>query len=139
MRLRDAAGPQPFEPGLALELVQPAVKTPVKLVGANHHLQLAAQAFGRRLGHIHVQSPFLPARRGNGFRASLNAWCGRRDSNPHGRSHQNLNLACLPVPPRPRERLSVRVPVYNTADSPAATPEEPSRRTLVAALFVSQL
>ena len=28
-------------------------------------------------------------------------WCGRRDSNPHGQSHQNLNLACLPVPPRP--------------------------------------
>ena len=28
-------------------------------------------------------------------------WCGRRDLNPHGRSHQNLNLACLPIPPRP--------------------------------------
>ena len=31
----------------------------------------------------------------------LRDWCGRRDSNPHGRSHQNLNLACLPIPPRP--------------------------------------
>src|SRR5262245_62698318 len=123
MRLRDAAGPKPFEPGLALELVQPGGKTPFKLVGANHHFQLAAQAFGRRLGHIHVQSPFLPA-----DRASLDAWCGRRDSNPHGRSHKNLNLACLPVPTRPRERLYVRAPVYNTADSPAATTEGPSWR-----------
>ena len=29
-------------------------------------------------------------------------WCGRRDLNPHGLRHQNLNLACLPISPRPR-------------------------------------
>jgi hypothetical protein len=29
-------------------------------------------------------------------------WCGRRDSNSHTLRHQNLNLACLPIPPRPR-------------------------------------
>ena len=34
-------------------------------------------------------------------------WCGRRDLNPHGRSHQNLNLACLPVPPRPPKAKSM--------------------------------
>src|SRR5262245_54293526 len=139
MRLRHTAGPKPLEPGLALELVEPGGETPFKLVGADHHFQLAAQAFGRRLGHIHVQLAFSlgPARKR--ISRLAHAWCGRRDSNPHGRSHQNLNLACLPVPPRPRERLSVRAPVYNTADSPAATPEESSRRNLGAALFVSEL
>ena len=29
-------------------------------------------------------------------------WCGRRDLNPHGFLHQILNLARLPIPPRPR-------------------------------------
>lgn len=28
-------------------------------------------------------------------------WCGRRDLNPHDLRHQVLNLACLPIPPRP--------------------------------------
>jgi hypothetical protein len=28
--------------------------------------------------------------------------CGRRDSNPHGLPHWNLNPARLPVPPRPQ-------------------------------------
>ncbi len=26
-------------------------------------------------------------------------WCARRDLNPHASRHQNLNLACLPIPP----------------------------------------
>ncbi len=30
--------------------------------------------------------------------------CGRRDSNPHGSLHRDLNPARLPVPPRPRRR-----------------------------------
>ena len=34
-------------------------------------------------------------------RLTSDVWCGRRDLNPHGRSHQILNLACLPIPPRP--------------------------------------
>jgi hypothetical protein len=29
--------------------------------------------------------------------------CARRDSNPHTRGHQNLNLARLPIPPLARE------------------------------------
>src|SRR5690606_12392599 len=28
-------------------------------------------------------------------------WCGRRDSNSHTSRRQNLNLVCLPIPPRP--------------------------------------
>ena len=28
-------------------------------------------------------------------------WCGRKDLNLHGLPHQNLNLARLPIPPRP--------------------------------------
>ena len=28
-------------------------------------------------------------------------WCGRQDSNLHTRRHQILNLACLPISPRP--------------------------------------
>ena len=35
-------------------------------------------------------------------------WCGRRDLNPHGLRHQNLNLACLPIPPRPPVGLPAR-------------------------------
>ena len=31
----------------------------------------------------------------------IKVWCGRRDSNSHTLRHQNLNLACLPIPPRP--------------------------------------
>ena len=32
------------------------------------------------------------------------SWCGRRDSNPHIFRYQDLNLARLPVPPRPPGR-----------------------------------
>src|SRR5262249_50261933 len=53
-------------------------------------------------------------------------WCGRRDLNPHDLRHQNLNLARLPVSPRPRTRDAptrratadrprpLSVPVYST-------------------------
>ncbi len=40
------------------------------------------------------------------MRPSSAKWCGRRDLNPHSRSRQNLNLVCLPIPPRPRSALS---------------------------------
>ena len=32
---------------------------------------------------------------------------GRRDLNPHAFRHQNLNLACIPISPLPREKTSV--------------------------------
>ena len=34
--------------------------------------------------------------------------CGRRDLNPHAREHRNLNPACLPVPPLPRNAAQPR-------------------------------
>src|SRR3954464_125430 len=37
---------------------------------------------------------------------SCGRWCGRRDSNPHIFRYQDLNLARLPVPPRPPGRRS---------------------------------
>ena len=42
---------------------------------------------------------------------AVRPWCGRRDLNPHGLRHQNLNLACLPIPPRP--------PTTKSADPPS--------------------
>ena len=32
-------------------------------------------------------------------------WCERQGSNLHSRGHQNLNLACLPIPPRSQNQL----------------------------------
>ena len=44
-----------------------------------------------------------PIRRDPLWRPDLvpQAWCGRRDLNPHDLRHWNLNPARLPVPPRP--------------------------------------
>ena len=63
-------------------------------VGGRHDdREGALQPLGERLGDLHCSESL-----------SLHAppWCGRRDLNPHGLRHQNLNLACLPIPPRPR-------------------------------------
>ena len=48
-------------------------------------------------------TPAGPARRA----LVRSRWCARRDSNPHTRRHQNLNLGRLPVPP-----LALAVPPY---------------------------
>src|SRR4029079_2784156 len=67
-----------------------------------------------------------PIHRSNMFFRSVLAYgCGRRDLNPHGRSHQNLNLACLPVPPRPlifARRRPYTLGVYLLAESKPASP-----------------
>ncbi len=34
-------------------------------------------------------------------------WCGRQDLNLHTVGHKNLNLACLPIPPRPHINLYI--------------------------------
>ena len=47
--------------------------------------------------------------RRNPRKASLEqllTWCGRRDSNSHALRRWNLNPVCLPIPPRPRIKLS---------------------------------
>ena len=43
--------------------------------------------------------------------------CGRRDLNPHAREHRNLNPACLPVPPLPRNGAQ---PNHAARDAPIA-------------------
>ena len=37
----------------------------------------------------------------NLFKFSLRFWCGRRDSNSHGKTHTPLKRACLPISARP--------------------------------------
>ena len=39
---------------------------------------------------------------------SFEAWCGRRDSNPHRFLHVDLNHARLPIPPRPQKLVFIR-------------------------------
>jgi hypothetical protein len=39
---------------------------------------------------------------------SFEAWCGRRDSNPHRFLHVDLNHARLPIPPRPHNLTLIR-------------------------------
>lgn len=37
-----------------------------------------------------------------GLLKRIKLWCGRRDLNPHGVTHQVLSLARLPIPPLPQ-------------------------------------
>ena len=62
--------------------------------------------FAEGFGYLHALLPQI-RRQNSDFspRAerpahSPECWCGRRDSNPHGLRHRNLNPARLPVPPR---------------------------------------
>src|SRR3978361_762241 len=51
-------------------------------------------------GTVMAQLCFSPSESGSvtciAVSLSPGRWCGRRDLNPHGLRHQNLNLACLP-------------------------------------------
>ena len=49
-------------------------------------------------------NPRPPPWQGGALPLSYSRMCERRDLNPHTLRHQNLNLACLPVPPRSRNR-----------------------------------
>ena len=49
-------------------------------------------------------NPRPPPWQGGALPLSYSRICERRDLNPHTLRHQNLNLACLPVPPRSRNR-----------------------------------
>ncbi len=90
---RDLAGPKPGQGQRLAEIGQPGGALALDIGGRNHHGVGALQPLGERFGNLHcsILSIVRPP-----------AWCGRRDLNPHGLRHQNLNLACLPVPPRPR-------------------------------------
>src|SRR5687767_10224248 len=53
-----------------------------------------------------VESSYLLAGVRPWSKRAERSWCGRRDSNPHIFRYQDLNLARLPVPPRPPGRRS---------------------------------
>src|SRR5262249_1425620 len=86
------------------ELGELAVDLLQDLLGRNDDLELPLQPFGIGLNYLH------------GKLARPSIWCGRRDLNPHDLRHQNLNLARLPISPRPRERGTARPP--RTAERP---------------------
>jgi hypothetical protein len=56
MLLRHVTWPEALDPGAALELVEPRREAPLKLVSADHHLQLTAQAIRSRFRDIHSAS-----------------------------------------------------------------------------------
>ena len=70
------------------ELGQALVDLGRQVARRDDDLELPLQPFGREFRHLHHFT-------------SISVWCGRRDLNPHALRHENLNLACLPIPPRP--------------------------------------
>ncbi len=56
MLLRHVTGPEALDAGPALELVEPRREAPLKLVSADHHLQLTAQTVRSRFRDIHSAS-----------------------------------------------------------------------------------
>ena len=95
------AGAEAGHAHLRRDRLQLLVDERVDLLGGNGDPVGALQALVQRLDSLHL-----------GFKPSLSAipalragllrnWCGRRDSNPHIFRYQDLNLARLPVPPRP--------------------------------------
>ena len=114
MLLRHVTRPEALDARLALQLIEARGQPPLQLVGTDHDLQLPAQPIRIRFNDVHTVSihycsaPEGVCRKRTIQRVDANevgsqrvGWCGRRELNPHGRSHQNLNLACLPVSPRP--------------------------------------
>ena len=100
-RHRHLAGPEAGQVDLLREFRKPR-RAPAFYVGRRHnHGVRALEAIGKSLGHLHlpIRPIYLCTPRTCPQRPR---WCGRRDLNPHGLRHQNLNLACLPIPPRPR-------------------------------------
>ena len=105
MRDRHLPGRNPLICTRDLQLVEPVGQPYAELGRRNRHRQFALQALGKGLVHLHgifSRSALLSrSARRSGCSASRAGWCGRRDLNPHGRAHRNLNPACLPIPPRP--------------------------------------
>ena len=90
------AGPEAGHFDLRRDLFDLALDPGGNIPGGNGHREGALEAIAGGFGNLHVllSFPYHPAGRGR-------RWCGRRDSNPHIRRYQNLNLARLPIPPRP--------------------------------------
>ena len=87
--------------------VSRAVRRDSMSAAGHDHREAALQAVGKRLGNLHLPDnpPKLNVLSSNATPHG-DRWCGRRDLNPHGLRHQNLNLACLPIPPRPRGQFA---------------------------------
>ena len=71
-------------------LFEDAVDLLLVVFRLNRHGQDPVEVVDLFLGDLHVVA------------LVSGAVCGRRDSNPHALRHQILNLACLPIPPRPQ-------------------------------------
>ena len=95
------AGAEAGHPHLRRDRLQFLVDARVDVLGGNGDPIGALEALVQRLDSLHLE--FIPSCQrvrpwcGRGARS----WCGRRDSNPHIFRYQDLNLARLPVPPRP--------------------------------------
>ena len=81
------------------ELGQALVDLGRQVAGRDDDLELPLQPFGREFRHLHHFT-------------SISVWCGRRDLNPHALRHENLNLACLPIPPRPPDCRPARARAF---------------------------
>ena len=79
---------------------------------SSFHERRAAKGRGiraRRAGDCHQRAPSYQSRGGGEVFEAVRGgdtrrccrWCGRKDLNLHEFPHQNLNLARLPIPPRP--------------------------------------
>src|SRR4029078_8384416 len=109
-----------------LNLLEPLGEALAELVGADHDLQRPLKSLAIGFRNLHLSPTCFDRPRERLWRlcarsrrwapAPCDFWCGRRDLNPHGQGHQNLNLACLPIPPRPLDPQPRRA---------AAPPAEP--------------
>ena len=98
------AGAEAGHAHLRRDRLQLLVDAGVDVLGGNGDPVGALQALVQRLDSLHVGfKPSCQRLAGVGLRAAR-SWCGRRDSNPHIFRYQDLNLARLPVPPRPPGR-----------------------------------
>ena len=62
-------------------------------------------------------------------------WCGHGDSNPNASLHENLNLACLPIPSCPR--ILIYLTMIHKAS--AKVNEKENARTIFTVRAFSQL
>src|SRR5262249_25162070 len=91
----------------ARDLDQALVDLGRKVGGRHDDLELPLQPIGCQFCYLHRVT-------------SISIWCGQRDLNPHALRHENLNLACLPIPPCP-------------PDTCRAAPQGPKRGVLARA------
>ena len=82
---------------------------------------LEAKKFPARLRSLAVRRGFVPNR---GFLS----WCGHGDSNPNASLHENLNLACLPIPSCPHRYVAGTPCRYFVIKKPSPEAAAPKSR-----------